>query len=196
MMSSVDIPQRWHGTPIEAFIQAQNFGYPLAPQAKPQVLISSCMEFRYALPVPSNYAYVIRTAGGRLIGAELAIAYAISRGVTNLLLIAHNDCGMTKLVEHKAEIIEAFVDQGWSHKQALNYFNSHEAKYAIRNELESLQVEYFRLKKLFKKIHVAPLFLTLSDKRVYLPRWYLELINQKSDEVDGPVLEEDLAALI
>ena len=113
MTSSADIPMRWRGTPIEHFIQAQNFGYPLHPQVQPQVLIVSCMEFRYSLPVPANYAYVIRTPGGRLIGSELAVGYALHRGVKNILLIAHDDCGMTHLVELGADIIKALIDQGW-----------------------------------------------------------------------------------
>ena len=112
VMSSADIPARWRGTPIEEIIQALNFSYPLHPKAQPSVLIASCMEFRYALPIPANYAYVIRTPGGRLIGAELAVGYVLSRGVSDLLLIAHNDCGMTHLKERSASIVDAFVAQG------------------------------------------------------------------------------------
>lgn len=193
--SSADIPRRWHGTPIEAFIQCQNIGYPLHPHEKPQVLISACMEFRYALPVPANYAYVIRSAGGRLIGSELAIGYAIARGVKFILLIAHNDCGMSQLIQHKAEIIGAFVAQGWSRASAENYFRTHEARYAIPDELESLRIEYFRLKKLFKDVQVAPLFLTLSDKRVYLPLWYQEYISSGEGQKIERVADEDILAL-
>jgi len=72
LQSSADILVRWQGTPIEQVIQAQNFGYPLHPQPTPQVVIVTCMEYRYSMPVPSNYAYVICAPGGRLIGSELA----------------------------------------------------------------------------------------------------------------------------
>jgi hypothetical protein len=195
MTSSVSIPDRWRGTPIEAFVQCQNFGYPLHPHETPQVLISACMEFRYALPVPANYAYVIRSAGGRLTGSELAVGYAISRGVKNLLLIAHNDCGMSKLLEHKPNIIEAFIQQGWSRASAEKYFETHEERYRIADELESLRIEYFRLKKLFQAIHVAPLFLTLADKRVYLPVWYQEYINGTATQDDGKIEDADILAL-
>lgn len=179
MISSSDIPARWHGTPIEHFIQAQNFGYPLHPQPRPQVLIVSCMEFRFSLPVPANYAYVIRTPGGRLIGAELAIGYVLYRGVTNILLIAHNDCGMTHLVELSSDIAKALTNQGWSSEMAENFVDKQTARLAVKDELESLEQEYHRLKRLFKNVHVAPLFLTLSDKRVYIPKWYQELISSE-----------------
>ncbi len=176
LLTSVDIPARWRGTPIEQFIQAQNLGYPLHPQTRPQVLIASCMEFRYSMPVPAGYAYIIRTPGGRLIGSELAIGYALHKGVTNILLIAHDDCGMTHLVEKGPEIVEAFVEQGWGREQATQFVKEQTARLAVKDELDALQQEYLRLKSLFKKVHVAPLFLTLSDKRVYIPRWYQELI--------------------
>ncbi|HEY9732547.1 MAG TPA: hypothetical protein V6C89_11585 [Drouetiella sp.] len=193
--SSAQIPARWHGTPIEAFIQCQNLGYPLYPQEKPQILISACMEFRFALPVPARYAYVIRTPGGRLLGAELAVGYAISRGVNCILLMAHNDCGMCRLATLKPQIIDAFVSQGWSRAMAEKYFNVREARYSIPNELEALRGEYFRLKKLFLNVHVAPVFLTLADKRVYLPAWYQEHISHAEPNEIKQVADEDILSL-
>jgi carbonic anhydrase len=195
LISSADIPARWRGTPIEHFIQAQNFGYPLHPQAHPQVLIVSCMEFRFSLPVPANYAYVIRTPGGRLIGAELAIGYVLHRGVTNILLIAHNDCGMTHLVELAPDIGKALMNQGWSAEVAEQFVRKHTAKLAVRDELEALEQEYHRLKRLFKKVHVAPLFLTLSDKRVYIPKWYQDYINSEPAEGNEHVSDEEVRKL-
>ena len=177
LLSSADIPARWIGTPIEQFVQAQNFGYPLHPQNRPQVLIVTCMEYRYSMPVPSNYAYIIRTPGGRLINQELALGYVMFRGVTNILLIAHDDCGMTHLVEHQCEIVNALVEQGWNRHKTQEWVKSEIAKLAVKDELDALEQEYHRLKSQFKNVHVAPLFLTLSDKRVYLPKWYHEFIS-------------------
>jgi len=186
LLSSNDIPHRWRGTPIEHFIQAQNFGYPLHPQTRPQMLIASCMEFRYSMPVPAGYAYIIRTPGGRLIGSELAIGYVLHKGVTCILLIAHDDCGMTHLVEKGPEIVEAFVEQGWNREQAQQFVHEQTARLAVKDELDALQQEYHRLKSLFKNVHVAPLFLTLCDKRVYIPRWYQELIANDNPFSAGP----------
>jgi carbonic anhydrase len=178
IMSSAEIPERWRGTPIEHFIQAQNFGYPLHPRPTPQVLIVSCMEFRYSLPVPANYAYVIRTPGGRLVGSELALGYVLYKGVSNILLIAHSDCGMAHLHEHSAGITQALISQGWETEKAREYVKVEIERQGVKDELDALEQEYHRLKKLFNSVHIAPLFLTLSDKRVYIPMWYKQLIAQ------------------
>jgi len=77
---SMDIPKRWAGTPIEAFIPVANFGYPLEAHEEPQLLIVSCIEFRFALAVPAMYAYVIRSAGGRCLARNCAWLCSFSRG--------------------------------------------------------------------------------------------------------------------
>ncbi|MDZ4838123.1 MAG: hypothetical protein SGJ27_30440 [Candidatus Melainabacteria bacterium] len=179
MQSSNDIPARWNGTPIASFIQAQNFGYPLHVNDQPQILISTCIEFRYALPIPAKYAYVIRTAGGRLIGQEFAVGYVLTKGVKNIILIAHDDCGMAKVSQAKEAIAKAFVQQGWDPAEALHYVNQQAEVLAIDDELDALEHEYYRLKQMFNDIHVAPLFLTLNDKRVHLPKWYHERISAR-----------------
>jgi hypothetical protein len=196
--SSAEIPERWRGTPIEQVIQAQNLGYPLHPQPVPQVLIVTCMEYRYSMPVPSNYAYVIRTPGGRLIGSELALGYVLSRGVKNILLIAHNDCGMAHLPEHTDNIIRALEEQGWSHDIAARFVKAQIAKLGVKDELDALEQEYHRLKSLFKSVHVAPLFLTLADRRVCIPRWYHELISGDPETQTGSmrVSDEELQKLL
>ncbi|MBS1991366.1 MAG: hypothetical protein JSS83_12665 [Cyanobacteria bacterium SZAS LIN-3] len=185
IVSSADIPARWHGTHIEQVIQAQNLGYPLHPQPIPRVLIVTCMEYRYSMPVPSNYAYVIRTPGGRLIGSELALGYVLSRGVKNILLIAHNDCGMAHLPEHTEHIIDALTDQGWKRELAEQFVRTQIEKLGVRDELSALELEYHRLKKLFRNVHVAPLFLTLEDKKVCIPRWYHDFIQADDQSPPG-----------
>lgn len=177
--SSVDIPERWHNTPIEKFIQAQNFGYPLVGSEQPQVLISTCIEFRYALPIPAKYAYVIRTAGGRLEGQEFAVGYVLTKGVRNILLIAHDDCGMTTVRQKIPHLVDAFVEQDWEREAAQKYVEHHAGVSGIDDELDSLETEYHRLKQLFPKVHVAPLFLTLVDKKVHVPKWYFEFLKSK-----------------
>lgn len=172
-----DIPVEWRTTPIEQFIKAQNMDYTIAPEPRAKVMMSACMECRYSIPIPSNFAYVVRTPGGRLTGTELAIGYAISRGVENLILVAHNDCGMTKLTKFKADIINTLVDQGWDETKAIEFVETEQKKLSIENELETLRDEYVRLKNLFKKITIAPLFLILAEQKVYLPKWYTQLHN-------------------
>ena len=75
------IPTEWLDTPIEAFIMSQNFGWPIQTTGNPELLISTCMEFRYALPMPRMYAYVIRRASGRVIGSEFSVGYTLAKGL-------------------------------------------------------------------------------------------------------------------
>lgn len=63
------IPVEWQNTPIEKFIRAENFGEKIEGSGTPELLIAACIEFRYALPIPRMFAYVLRRASGRLIGA-------------------------------------------------------------------------------------------------------------------------------
>jgi hypothetical protein len=170
--SSGDIPEIWKGTPIENLILAENFGRPIPATGEPQMLIATCIEFRYSLPIPAMYAYVIRRASGRLVGSEFSLAYILSRGVEWCALIGHNDCAMTRVDEHKPEMINALQREGWERERAQEYVTYHAARYSIHDELDALQREYVRLKRLFRKLKIAPLFVCLSDTKLYIPKWY------------------------
>lgn len=196
LASSKDIPAQWAGTPIEQIIQAQNFGYPLHSPGDPQALIVSCMDFRYAPPIPAHYAYVIRTPGSRLIGAELAVGYVLSRGVKDIVLIAHNDCGMTKLVGHRHKIADAFEEQGWNKEKSHQFLDHQIPKHGFENELDALEQEYHRLNKLFKNVRVAPLFLVLEEKRVYLPSWFQHIIHKQPGQSTERVSDDEIHKLI
>jgi len=194
MVTADDIPERWRGTPIAALIGAHNFDQPIAAAGTPELLIATCIEFRFSPKVPSMYSYVIRRASGRLIGAEFPLLYTLSRGVKHVVLIGHDDCGMTKVSQHKQAMIDTLIDQGWDKDRAQEYVTMHAGRYAIEDEVDSLQVEYFRLSRLFKKIELAPLFVSLSSQQLYIPNWYLEhLANpNKSEEA---VAAQDLLML-
>lgn len=174
IQSREDIPDAWKGTPVESFIMAQNFGWPIVSTGKVELLIATCIEFRYALPVPKMYAYVIRRASGRVIGSEFSVGYTISQGVKYLVMIGHNDCGMSKVYEKAPSVVQAFVDQGWDPKVAEDYVNKQASRHAISNELDALRTEYIRLTNVFRKLIVAPLFVCLHDSRLYIPKWYAE----------------------
>jgi hypothetical protein len=170
--SSTDIPEEWHETPIEAFIRSQNMGWPIQTTGKPELLIATCIEFRYALPVPRMYAYVIRRASGRVIGSEFSIGYTLAKGVKHMVMIGHNDCGMASVPAAAPDVVKAFVEQGWSRKAAQEYVEKHGARHAISDELEALKNEYIRVRSIFPKLVIAPLFVCLYDNRLYLPKWY------------------------
>jgi carbonic anhydrase len=189
-----DIPERWRDTPIAALIGAHNFDTPIKATGKPELLIATCIEFRFVPLVPSMYAYVVRRASGRLIGSEFSLLYTLSRGVRHVVLIGHDDCGMTKVSQHKPAMIETLIDQGWDKDRAEEYVTMHAGRYAIEDEVDSLEVEYVRLGRLFKKIELAPLFVSLSSQKLYIPNWYLEhLANPEKHE--EKVAAQDLLML-
>lgn len=181
-----DIPILWKDTPVESFIMAQNFGWPIVSTGKVELLIATCIEFRYALPVPRMYAYVIRRASGRVIGSEFSVGYTLSQGVRYLVIIGHNDCGMSKVYERAPYVVQAFVDQGWDRQAAEEYVAKQASRHAISDELEALRIEFLRLKQFFRKLVIAPLFVCLHDSRLYIPQWYQKEEESRSDEFQVP----------
>ena len=192
--SPEDIPEQWRNTPIAALIGAHNFDKPIEAAGNPELLIATCIEFRFTPKVPPMYAYVIRRASGRLIGAEFPMLYTISRGVKHVVLIGHDDCGMTKVSQHKAAMIQTLIDQGWPKNRADEYVSMQAGKYAIEDEIDSLEAEFFRLRSLFKHIELAPLFVSLSSQKLYIPNWYIEFL-ANPDKENAQVAAEDLLML-
>lgn len=179
-----DIPEDWRDTPIGALIRSENFGEPIEVAVqRPQLLIATCIEFRYALPVPRMYSYIIRRASGRLNGSEFSMAYVISQGVNHVALIGHNDCGMTKVDVSKPKLVEALVGQGWNQDRAEDFINWQSARHEMKDELDGLKREYKRLKRLFKKLVIAPMFVDLADTHLYVPKWYGESTLEQVDDV-------------
>ena len=196
IFSRETIPEEWQDSPIEQFIMWQNLGWPLHAGANPELLISTCIEFRYALPIPRQYAYVVRRASGRLNGSEFTIGYTLAKGVRHLIMIGHNDCGMAKVAEVASQVVESFVEQGWSKEAAEEYVRKQGANHAIGDELIALKDEYIRLRSYFKKLTIAPLFVCLNDNKLYIPHWYKEVSEAlASAEKNASVSDELIKSL-
>jgi carbonic anhydrase len=189
-----DIPEHWRNTPIAALIGAHNFGTPIEATGTPELLIGTCIEFRFQPKVPPMYAYVIRRASGRLIGAEFPLLYTLAKGVKHVVLIGHDDCGMTQVSKHRQPMIDCLVDQGWDRERAEEYVSMQAGRYAIQDEIDSLESEYFRLSRLFKKIELAPLFVSLASEKLYIPNWYLEFLANPAER-EAKVAAQDLLLL-
>lgn len=153
----------------------------------PQLFVCTCIEFRFQPKVPQSFAYEVRRASGRLIGSEFTLAYALAKGVRHMALIGHNDCGMTKVPEHAEALTKALVDQGWPRDRAEDYVTQQGPRYAIRDEMDSLKREYFRLRRLFMNLEIAPLFAALANNNLYIPNWFIQnpdAVTDGSDEVE------------
>lgn len=187
------IPVELQNTPIEKFIRAENFGEKIEGSGTPELLIAACIEFRYALPIPRMFAYVLRRASGRLIGAEFSLAYILSAGVKHICLVGHNDCGMTKVEENKQRMINALIEQGWYPDRAAEFINTQAGMHQMKDELDGLEWEYKRLRRLFRNVVIAPLFVDLSNTQLYIPNWYFEHRDKHSFERDpNEVADEDI----
>ena len=195
-----DIPDRWKGSPIEKLILSHNFETEIETSGNPELVIGTCIEFRYQPRIPSSFAYMLRRASGRLNGSEFSIAYTLAKGVRHLALIGHNDCGMAKVAENKQLMIDALVEQGWYKDRAEDYVNVNASRYAISDELGALKNEYFRLRRLFQKLEIAPLFLSLANSKIYMPGWYFQMIItgevDKPVGAESPVRDDDLLTLL
>ena len=190
--TQMDIPATWQGTPIESFIFSQNLGWPIQTSGKPELLISTCIEFRYALPIPRMFAYVIRRASGRVIGSEFSVGYTMAQGVRHLVMIGHNDCGMSRLHSLAPLVVEAFVEQGWSRETAKAYVEKHAKRHGISDELEALRQEYLRLRDLFPKLMIAPLFVCLYDGKLRLPAWFNAIEEERSKQSPRTCVPDEL----
>ncbi len=189
-----DIPEEWQDTPIEKLIASENFHQSVKHRGTPELLIVTCIEFRYALPIPAMFAYVIRRASGRLIGSEFSLAYVLAKNVEHIALIGHNDCGMTAVKESTPLMVEALVKQGWNRDRSEEFVSYHAARYSISDEIDALEKEYRRLKRIFPRLTIAPMFVCLADTKLYLPKWYRD---QKSvPDTDNEVADQDLLPLV
>lgn len=62
--------------------------------------------------------------------------------------------------------------QGWEKELAHDFIEENAERYAMKDEIDSLEFEFIRLRSLFKKVEIAPLFVSLSTTRLHLPTWY------------------------
>jgi carbonic anhydrase len=186
-----DIPKRWRGTPVADLIMAQNFDQPIEVNDSPQLFVVTCIEFRFQPKVPPYYAYVSRSAGGKITGSEFALAFVLTRGVRHAALISHNDCGMTKVSSVAGDVANVLVEQGWPRDRADEFVTQQGPRYAIRDEVDSLQREFRRIVRLFPKIEVAPLFASVGNGHLYIPTWY----DPESGTAQDKVMEQDLLML-
>jgi carbonic anhydrase len=92
--------------------------------------------------------------------------------VKDVVLVGHNDCGMTKVAENAPNMVAALVQQGWHKERAEEFIRHHAARHAIQDEVDALKDEYQRLHRLFKNVRIAPLLACLAEMKLYVPSWY------------------------
>lgn len=65
----------------------------------------------------------------------------------------------------------------------------------MSDEIDGLRREYIRLRRLFKKVTIAPMFVDLADTKLFIPTWYKEMEHNDEDSLRDTVLDVDLIGL-
>jgi carbonic anhydrase len=164
-----DILPPYRDTPVGRLLEYHNLGVGPAAVSRPELLIGMCMDSRKSLRIPTDFAFVLRTAGANMRDNEFRISYAIAVGnVHTIVLIAHTDCGMAQLQKRRTQFIEGMIaNAGWDRPRAERHFNESAPKFGIRDEVEFVLQESERLRGIYPRIHVAPLLYRVDDDLLY-----------------------------
>ncbi len=165
-----NIPPVYRDTPIGLLLKYHNLNRPLDEYGKAQLLIGMCMDNRKHLRIPDNFAFIIRAGGANLRYSEFKVSYAIAvGGVKFIALIGHNQCGMVNLIARKAQFIQGLVNNaGWEKELADEHFTRFAPMFEIGDEIDFVLREAKRLRLVYPKIQVAPLFYRVEDNFLYL----------------------------
>ena len=165
-----DIFPEYRETPIGLLLEYHNLARPYETYSKAELLIGMCMDNRKHLHIPENFAYIIRSGGGNLRYSEFKVSYAIAvGGVSAIVLIGHNNCGMVNLFSKKDSFVKGLTEHaGWERDWAEEHFRHFAPMFEIGNEIDFVLSEAKRLRMRYPKILVAPLFYQIEDNLLYL----------------------------
>lgn len=169
VLSEADIVAPYKNTPIGLLAEYHNLDRPFEMYDKAQLLVGMCMDNRKHLHMPDNFSFIIRSGGANLRYSEFKVSYAISVGqIHHIALIGHNHCGMTGLVTRRDEFISGLVENaGWDQRRAEDHFLHFAPLFEIGNEIEFILNEAKRLRTVYPKIVIAPMFYLVEDNKLY-----------------------------
>ena len=164
-----DIHQEYRQTPIGLLLEFHNLNRSFETFDKAKLLVGMCMDNRKHLHIPENFAFIIRSGGANLRYSEFKVSYAIAVGqVSHIALIGHNNCGMVNLISRQNEFINGLVTlAGWEKERAEEHFMHFAPMFEIGNETNFILSETKRLRLLYPKIIIAPLFYLVEDNKLY-----------------------------
>jgi carbonic anhydrase len=167
--SREDIFPEYLGTPIEALLRYHCLKEPLPESTDvPQIFIAMCIDHRKSLTIPHDFAYILRTAGTRLLGNEFELSYAIAvGGVSTIALIGHTQCGMTRVLEQRDQFICGLVERGGvTPEVASEHFDASAPRYAITSPVDSILHKAKVVQKVLPDVLVAPLLYRVEDDQL------------------------------
>jgi carbonic anhydrase len=164
-----DILPEYQGTPVGLLLEYHNLERALGSSTEKKMLIGMCMDSRKSLRMPSDFAYVLRTAGANMRDNEFRISFAIAVGhVSTIVLIAHTDCGMARVAGMHDAFVKGMTERaGWDLERAEKHFAESVPKFAIDDEIAFVMREAERLRGLYPKVTVVPLLYRVEDDLLY-----------------------------
>lgn len=164
-----DILPIYRGTPVERLLRYHNLGEPLPPSAgRAEMLVGMCMDYRKALRMPHEFAYVIRAAGGNLRGSEFEVSYAVGVArVAAIAVLAHTDCAVAHVTEKRDVFVRGLVEWGGCKEEdAVRHFEKWATEYEIGDPVKFTVAEAARIQSYYPNVMVAPLLYTVEDDRL------------------------------
>ena len=165
---SIHILDAYRDTPVGRLLEYHNLGRPFEAEGA-QLLIGMCMDSRKSLRMPSDFAFVLRTAGAKMRDNEFRISYVIAiGGVRTLVLIAHTGCSMKRVAGLHDEFVRGLLDHaGWTFADAERLYAEGVPKFGITDEVAFVMQEADRLRALYPRLTVAPLLYRVEDDLLY-----------------------------
>ena len=170
--ASEDIFPEYQNTPVGLLLEYHNLDREFDTYIQAQLLVGMCMDHRKHLHIPDNFAFIIRSGGANLRYSEFKVSYAIAVGnVRYIVIITHNNCGMVNLFARKNQFIDGLVEKaGWSRERAEEHFEHYSPVFEIENEIDFVLSEAKRLRLVYPRITVVPMYYKVEDNHLYLLR--------------------------
>lgn len=164
-----DILPRYRGTPIEELLQYQNLGMAMpASVERARLFITMCIDYRKELRVPNQFAFVMRTAAGRLHGNEWELAFAVGiGGLGTVALLGHNDCAMMHVTEKEDHFVQGLVERGGCEPWAARMlFEANANEHEIFDPVSFVLEQARHVRQVYPKLLVAPLLYDVFTDRL------------------------------
>lgn len=170
VFKSDDIPEHYRETPFESLFMYHNLNYsPAVSYNMPEMLILTCIDHRITLNLPYNFCYMVRNGGAKMDNVAFSIAFAVAVAkIKAIALIGHRDCRMRNIEKHCREFIRGLECQGWKKHKAEKFFKKMQPLFIIKNVADSLKADAARLRRLYPKVAIVPLYYSEKDRKLYL----------------------------
>ncbi len=160
-----DILPEYRGTDVGDLLAYHNLGMAHRKYVDAGLLIGKCMDHRFQLRIPANFAYVLRSAGANLSMVNFDISFAVAvAGVRNICVIGHDGCRMVDVIANREAFVTGLVEKaGWDRTRAEAHFDEHASGYSFEDVVDHIWLEAQRLRESYAGILIAPLVYSLDD---------------------------------